>query len=92
MGGGGTGGRRIPRDGRGEGKGEGGKYRDCRGANSGKGGVSRGATAVIYTTATEASGRRRKIENLPAGAQDDSAGGKYRKEGSDTEESATESA
>ena len=51
-----------------------------------------GKTAVTETAKTEASGRRRKTEYPPAGERDNSAGRKYREEGSDTEDRAAKSA
>ena len=81
---GGWGGHRRPRDGGGRGIRSGGRNRDGRGETYSKAG------AAWRKTAATASGRR----NATGGTQvsSDRAGGKYRADGTDREESADESA
>ena len=89
---GGAGGCRSPRDSRGGGRGARGRYRDRQETTRGAEGAEQERTEETAGTVTEAGGKRKTSEDLPARRRDTGAGGKYRGDDISTEESTDESA
>ena len=89
---GGAGGHKIPRDGGGGSRGTGGRSRDERGANQGTEGAAREKKDATETTVSTESGRRGETEDPSGVKQNDCTERKYHMGGTDTEESASNSA